>query len=1092
MYCLNGLLVPDIVRKMSVCSQTCQISEKRDLQSFYRETHGRNWLKQKYWNNDSVPHCLWEGVLCDNRTDHVIAIDLSGNDGMKGYVNVTLGSLKYLLGVCLRSNQIRDKVEALLATFRSYLIRFDVSYNKVFGSFPQAIATKKPLLGKLQLAGNSGVGGRLPSDIGNLKNLQVFSLGGTKVSGSIPGSIGQLKELRYLDFRGLKLKGSLTLLKNLTKLTYVNLMCNQISDEIPSNFGKWFPGLSQLSLQNNFLHGKIPSSVGMLSKLQILHLGGNKKLSGELPKSFRFLTSLKVIDISSTNLAGIPNGFYFNSTNLASFIAENMPNFACSIESLIDSLNFHACENSLMRLSVQNSGIYGKFVDSKSHEGNIVKGFSRFTRLTILNLARNRGIIGTIPDSIGSLSYLVSLDMSYTNLSGPLPSSYLNKLEMLLEIDVRGNPLMKGDIDLNYLTTDMSTFVKVSDKFSCPIIRFVQNRALVRIDSSYYDQRLCQCNDGYYGFGGHCKNCLKPGGQCYRPLGNGTYILSSEILYFPSLLDVEEGYWPFPNPKNTKRLLKCQTSKLGKKICNPGGRVRCLLQLANRTSLYKTDCSGNHVCLKGHYGRLCSICQDGYYKYGIACRPCATGRLKTKEIIGIVVTVVMLVILVLFIYRFAGRRAALVISLVIIEVIVVLLLASFGIVPSWLAEFNILIILLGLGGFAKTSKGFLKIGVVYIQVTDALISTSNIWPEAVYKAQMFISNAFNLQFSSVACKLPMLFTPLGKLVLLSLLPIAIIIITWSVYAIWYLFIGRRNNVSAKTRKYQCGKFCITFLNLLYFPLVKMVFSVFSQCRQISNVSFMRNYVWIDCGSKQHITLLTIAIIATPIYVFPGLPCIFGFLLLKNRNRIKRNEPDVEKWLGPLYTPYKKKYCLYMEVVLAFRRLGIASMLATLSEDLNKQTFFITTMFVLSIAFETHTKPFKIFEHDHGYENNSSWSKFWRKVNEIGLENIAEISSLGVMLISFVVVRFEAASDGTGWNTSLLWVIVVLNILIILFLLGGIIIRIVTREQGTENENSEIAVDEGQQVNRNNKYEDTVSGERTHLLEEADERRYAPQ
>ena len=1069
------------MKNMTVCDETCQIAEKIDLEGLYTATNGPNWLKQKNWNNNSVPYCLWEGILCDNRTGHVIAINLLGNNGMEGNVGATLGNLEYLLGVCLGGSQLSDEVEVLLGTFRSYLIRFDVAYNEVWGRFPQTIATDKPLLGKLQLGGNIGITGQLPSDIGNLKNLQVLSLGETGIRESIPSSIGNLKELWYLDLEVLHLKGTLSLLKNLTKLTTIHLMSNQISGEIPHEFGEWFPRLVQLSLQNNLLSGTIPPSLGRLTKLQLLNLAGNRQLTGKLPISFKFLTMMQIIDISSTNLTGFSKGFHFNSTKLASFIAVNTPNFVCSIESLIDALNLNASKNSLMQLNVQDSGIYGKF-DRRNDESNIVNGIFSFTRMTFLNLGGNEGITGTIPDPITSLSYLVNLNVSYNNLSGPFPASYLNKLEMLLEVDVRGNPLMKGDINSNYLRTDTSTLVKEngSDTFSCPVIRFIQNNALVRIDSTYYDRRFCRCDVGYYGHGGQCKTCWKPGGQCFGRHFSFNMVNQTMSLkrFVDTYLQIEAGYWPFPNPENAVCLVRCPTSKVGKKICNPSGLSQCLLQLdpSNGTSGYRTNCSGKQICLDGHHGRLCSVCEKKYYKSGVDCRPCATGSLKTKEIIGIVVTVVMLVTLVLLIYRFAGRRAALAISLVIIEVIVVLLLASFGIVPSWLAEFNILLVLLGLGGFAKTSKGFLKIGVVYIQVTDALISTSHIWPEAVYKAQMFISNAFNLQFSSVACRLPMFFTPLGKLVLLSLLPIIIIIITWSVYGIWYLLKWRWEDEIAKTRKYQYGKFCITFLNLLYFPLVKMVLSVFSKCQEVANISYMKNYVWIDCWSKEYVILLTIASIATPIYVFPGLPAIFGFLLFRNRDRIKGDDHEVQKWLGPLYTPYKKDYRLFMEVVIAIRRLGIAAILALIPDDLDKQTFFITTIFVLSIAYETHTKPFQTFEHDHEDEmdEGKTWCrKLWNKANEIGLENIAEISSLGVMLISFVVVRFKTANDGTKWNTPLFWIIVLLNILLILFLIGGIIVRILTRENVAENEYGVIAADEGQDVQPDNEYENNA-------------------
>ena len=1050
--CLHGVPVPDIVEKMTVCDSDCQIGEKNSLMGLYRQTNGRNWRRQKDWGSIFVPYCKWDGILCDNRTNHVIAISLPGN-GVKGIVGANLGNLRYLLGACLGHNQLKDEFEELLATFRKYLLVFDFAYNILWGSFPQAIATNKSFLVKLQLYRNTGITGGLPNNIGDLKNLQVLSLGETGISGTIPDSIGGLTNLTYLDLGFLNLKGSLSLLTGLTRLQFMYLTSNQISGDVPSEFGTWFPQLVDLVLQDNVLSGIIPSSLGRLTQLEILNLANNGKLIGKLPTSLRFLTALKIVDISGTNFTGFVQGFYFNSRNLASFIAVKTPNFACTIESLTYALNVKASRNSLIELNVQESGIHGEF----DREADMISNILSFPRMTFFNLGGNRKLTGALPEPTVSLTYLVNLNVSYCNLTGSFPVSYFSKLEMLREVDIRGNPLLRGHIDWQYFKADPSNLVKEeqSDIFSCPAIRFIQNKALARINPSYYDRRFCRCDVGYYGLGGHCKICLNPGGKCF----NRTFydIPTSNTSYIPTYLQIDKGYWPFPDPNNVSRLLKCPSSKLGKNICNPKGIGQCFLDLSNTTSLQTTYCSTTHLCLKGYKGRLCGVCEKGYYKNGVDCRPCATGGLVTKEIIAVAVAAFMLVLLLIFTLRFSRNKPALVVSLVIVEVVTVLFLASFKIAPGWLAEANSILLLLGHLWFAKTIRGFVKIGIIYVQVTDVLISTSNIWPETVYKAQIFLTSAFNFRFSFLACSFTLIFKPLGKLIQLSVMPIIIVAITCCIYGIWYIVMGRKDRELAKKLRYQCQKFCISCLDLLYFPLVFMAFSVFPQCQQIDHVSFMKNYVWIDCGSKDHTILVIVASIVTVLYIFPGIPVLFCFLLYKNSDKIKKEDAGSKKWLGSLYTAYKNEYYFYIELLSITKRFCIAAVLSLIPNDLDDQSFLITTILVLFIAFEAHTKPFKTPGDDHRHQSDTGCRRAWNKINQTGLENIVNILSLAVLLISFVGVRFMTVNYGTAWNTPMFWTIAALNVLIVLFVIIGIVIRAVTREEdsGCENDSGEI-------------------------------------
>ena len=101
--------------------------------------------------------------------------------------------------------------------------------------------------------------GEIPSEIGNLTNLQVLNLSSNNLSGEIPPEIG-----------------------NLTNLTHLYLNENQLTGEIPSEIGN-LTNLERLWLSDNQLTGEIPSEIGNLMNLTWLTLKINQ-LTGEIPQ----------------------------------------------------------------------------------------------------------------------------------------------------------------------------------------------------------------------------------------------------------------------------------------------------------------------------------------------------------------------------------------------------------------------------------------------------------------------------------------------------------------------------------------------------------------------------------------------------------------------------------------------------------------------------------------------------------------------------------------------------------------------------------------------------------------------------------------
>ena len=120
--------------------------------------------------------------------------------------------------------------------------------------------------------------GSLPSELGNLTNLQRLDLYNNALSGALPSSLG-----------------------NLTNLTYLNLGDNALSGDLPRSLGN-LTNLQQLGLFDNRLSGELPLSLGNLIQLEELWLKGNASLEGELPPSLVNLTNLRTLRLEDTQL----------------------------------------------------------------------------------------------------------------------------------------------------------------------------------------------------------------------------------------------------------------------------------------------------------------------------------------------------------------------------------------------------------------------------------------------------------------------------------------------------------------------------------------------------------------------------------------------------------------------------------------------------------------------------------------------------------------------------------------------------------------------------------------------------------------------
>ncbi|RYQ86768.1 hypothetical protein Ahy_B10g106402 [Arachis hypogaea] len=345
------------------------------------------------------------------------------------------------------------------------------------------------------------VGGRIPSNLGNLTNLHFLDLSRNGFSrDSNINWISQLPLLEHLNmmasfiynefqvninltisapklqFLSLANNGlsvsNLDALQNMTSLVHLDLGWNNLTS-LRSWFGN-FKKLEYLGLSGCGLHGPIPNAFQNATFIEFLDLSGNKfdslpswfhkfeklkhlilsynNFKGSIPVALQNMTSIESLDLSDNSLTSVPS-----CGSLPEHIGHIMPNLWSLIlgNNLINgSIPKSLCQVDHLRiLDLSKNRLSGKipncWKDNKAWEE--------------INLSSNK-LSGAVPSSFGNLSSLSWLHLNNNSLHGEFLASVRN-LSQLLIMDLGENQL-SGTI----LSWSANTFS------SLQILRLRQNR----------------------------------------------------------------------------------------------------------------------------------------------------------------------------------------------------------------------------------------------------------------------------------------------------------------------------------------------------------------------------------------------------------------------------------------------------------------------------------------------------------------------------------------------------------------------------------------------------------------------------------------
>jgi hypothetical protein len=271
----------------------------------------------------------------------------------------------------MASNETMKQKILLLLCFSIFLLRS-------FSGAAQAVNTQDSLA--LVDLYNSTNGPGWSNQTNWLSSASVSSWYGVTTAG---GRVTQLS----LANSGLKgvLPNSITALP----LTALNLRFNQLSGNIPVALGS-IPGLATLQLDNNQFTGAIPVSLASDKSLNSLDLSSNQ-LTGNIP-SFSGLPALASLNVANNQLSG-PLPLLNNLPLLELLDVESNQLTGTIPVSYVDLPQFQVF-----------------WADHNQLSGSFPDPFCYHRFLSIL--LNNNLLTGNIPDSIGKLTQVFSLDLS--------------------------------------------------------------------------------------------------------------------------------------------------------------------------------------------------------------------------------------------------------------------------------------------------------------------------------------------------------------------------------------------------------------------------------------------------------------------------------------------------------------------------------------------------------------------------------------------------------------------------------------------------------------------------------------------------------
>ncbi|XP_059452097.1 receptor-like protein 52 [Corylus avellana] len=366
----------------------------------------------------------------------LVNFDASGNSLQGNISEVRL--LKNIASLQLYENQFTGEIPEELWEFNK-LVALAIYGNKFTGLLPQKL-------------GSSQFQGQLPRSMANCTLLEYLDIGNNQINDTFPSwLVCNLHSLEVLDLSYNNLSGMLhPCLGNFSsRLSVLQLQSNNFHGTIPKTWAKG-SNLRMIDLSENQFQGELPRSMANCMMLEYLNVGNNQ-INDTFPFWLGALSQLKVLVVRSNVFQGAIKSPEINYTFPELHIIDLSQN---SFSGILPTKYFQhwnamkvvgAKKLKYMEVNYGVGGL-GRFIPftiTLANKGTMLKYEKIPDVFRVIDFSSNR-FEGHIPELVGSLKGLHSLNLSNNVLTGHIPPS-LGNLTNLESMDLSQNKLF-GEI----------------------------------------------------------------------------------------------------------------------------------------------------------------------------------------------------------------------------------------------------------------------------------------------------------------------------------------------------------------------------------------------------------------------------------------------------------------------------------------------------------------------------------------------------------------------------------------------------------------------------------------------------------------------
>ncbi|KAI5674609.1 hypothetical protein M9H77_14973 [Catharanthus roseus] len=386
------------------------------------------------------------GSLCATLED----LDLSANKLIGGLPS-TFALCTSLISLNLGDNQLSGDFLSNVVSLLTNLRYLYVPFNNISGPVPPSLANCSQL--QVLDLGSNAFTGNIPSFFCSNTSgsaLEKFLLPNNFLKGAVPSELGHCRNLKTIDLSFNILTGSIPLeIWTLPNLSDLVMWANNLTGEIPEGICINGGNLQTLILNNNFITGRLPESLANCTNLIWVSLSSNR-LTGEIPSGIGNLVNLAILQLGNNSITGpIPQGIGkcrsliwldLNSNILTGSIpSEISDESGLILPGIVSGKQFAfvrneggtACRGAgglvefegIRKDSLANFPMVHSCPSTRIYSGVTVYTFASNGSMIYLDLSYNN-FSGTIPDKLGSMSFVQVLNLGHNNLTGNIPFSF--------------------------------------------------------------------------------------------------------------------------------------------------------------------------------------------------------------------------------------------------------------------------------------------------------------------------------------------------------------------------------------------------------------------------------------------------------------------------------------------------------------------------------------------------------------------------------------------------------------------------------------------------------------------------------------------